>query len=172
MSPALILSARILSIRYLPVLEFWQTGSFQEGSWFCLSLLPLSPSTRPRGPNKALAVGSTWLCCRCSVFMEDITPSPGFQPPISILPPREGDVSPAAHTSPSCPSLPVPTPTASFVLMLYLSHTEMIILFGAQHCIHHFCMSGAEGLCESEILWGLLNGKYSFVLGRKEHEKA
>lgn len=56
--------------------------------------------------------------------------------------------------------------------MLYLSHTEMIILFGAQHCIHHFCMSGAEGLCESEILWGLLNGKYSFVLGRKEHEKA
>ena len=61
---------------------------------------------------------------------------------------------------------------ASFVLVLYLSHTEMIILFGAQRCIHHFCMSGAEGLCESEILWGLLNGKYSFVLGRKEHEKA
>lgn len=80
-SPALILSARILSIRYLPVLEFWQTGSFQEGSWFCLSLLPLSPSTQPRGPNKALAVGSIWLCCRCSVFVEDITPSPGFHPP-------------------------------------------------------------------------------------------
>ena len=106
-SPALILSARILSIRYLPVLEFWQTGSFQEGSWFCLSLLPLSPSTRPRGPNKALAVGSTWLCCRCSVFMEDITPSPGFQPP-----------SPSSHLAretwvllPHVPFLPV-TPGA------------------------------------------------------------
>ena len=80
-SPAVILSDRILSIRYLTVLEFWQTGSFQEGSWFCLSLLPLSPSTWPRGPDRALAVGGMLLCCRCSGFVEDITPSPGFQPP-------------------------------------------------------------------------------------------
>lgn len=128
MSPALILSDRILSIRYLPVLKFWRRGSFQEGSWFCLSLLPLSPSTWPRGPNKALAVGSMWLCCRCSVFRGGHHAVPWFPTPGCILPPHVGDVSPAAPMSPSCPSLPAPTPMASFVLVS-ASHTEMIILF-------------------------------------------
>lgn len=46
MSQVLILLARFLSIRYLHVLEFWCTGSFQEGSFcfvfLCFLSLPLS----------------------------------------------------------------------------------------------------------------------------------
>lgn len=49
-----------------------------------------------------------------------------------------------------------------------LSRTEMIILFASPVFICHFRVFGAEGLCQSVILWNLLNVKNSFVLTLKE----
>lgn len=124
MSPALILSARILSIRYLPVLDFGGQAHFKRGSCLCLSMLPLSPSSRPRGPSNALAVGSMWLCCRCPVLVEDITPVPWFPPPAPPSHLTWGDASGCPH-APFLPRLPLPHPTAKLCVAALLCHTEM-----------------------------------------------
>lgn len=100
MSPALILSARILSIRYLPVLEFGGQAHFKEGSCLCLSMLPLSPSWH--GPE--VPVAWRWAACGFVVAVLSwwrTSASPGFHPG-PALPPHVGDVL--------CPAAPTPLP--------------------------------------------------------------
>lgn len=96
-------------------------------------------------------------------------PSPGVRlwawVPSPILHGRFGLCCPCVYF---LPTILARSPADGFVLMLCLSHTQMRILFVSPAFV---CMFGAEELCQSVILWILLNGKCSFVFQRKEGEK-
>lgn len=96
-------------------------------------------------------------------------PSPGVRlwawVPSPILRGRCGLCRPCVYFLPTTLAR---SPADCFVLMLCLSHTQTRILFVS---LAFICMFGAEELCQSVILWILLNGKCSFVFQRKEGEK-
>lgn len=88
MSPVLILLARILSIQYLPISEFWCTGSFQEGSWFLsffasslsLHLARSSRESLGRGQHVVLSLS---FCLRGRASRHCLASIPWVPPPVS-----------------------------------------------------------------------------------------